>query len=78
MKKAKKVIRWQLIFMRTVPVMEKILICDKDLLLPHCIVVIVSFKKPQFYWNFVLRNTLGVQFLVKLIGNSGCECVTFF
>lgn len=44
---------------------EKIFTChDKGLLLPHCGFFL-------FYWNFILCDTVGVQFLVKIIGNSG-------
>lgn len=68
MKKAKKVFRWQLIFMRIVPIVEKfsplvIKIC-------YCHTVGVFFIY-LFNWNFILCDTLGVQFLVKFIGNSG-------
>lgn len=44
--------------------------CDKDMLLPHCGFGVYLFIY-LFYWNFILCDTLGVQFLVKFIGNSG-------
>jgi len=48
---------------------------NKDLLLPHCGLLFFFFK---FSWNFILCNTLGVQFLIKFIRSSGEECITFF